>query len=100
MSKVLRQIINSGTKSKSGGKKTVRISIDIEYYEKIQDFCSRYNRKIGETLKSVIEEFVEDIDKSDPLVSTMISKGNGEDLSENREENLPTKDNQSEAKAA
>jgi hypothetical protein len=100
MSKVLRQIINSGTKSKSGGKKMVRISIDIEYYEKIQDFCDRYNRKIGETLKSVIEEFVEDIDKTDPLVSTMIIKGNGQDLPEKKNESSSTKNSQSEAKAA
>ena len=36
MSKILRQIINSGTKRKSGKKKMVRVSLDIEYYEKIQ----------------------------------------------------------------
>ena len=100
MSKVLRQIINSWTKSKSGGKKMVRISIDIEYYEKIQDFCDRYNRKIGETLKSVIEEFVEDIDKTDPLVNTMIIKGNGQDLPEKKNDSSSTENSQSEAKAA
>ena len=65
MSKILRQIINSGTKRKSGRKKMVRVSLDIEYYEKIQTFCNRYNRKISETLKCVLEEFVEEIEKND-----------------------------------
>ena len=67
MSKLLRQIVTSGTKKKSGNKKTIRIALDIEYYEKIQLFCERYNRKLNETLKGVLEEFVDDIEKNDPL---------------------------------
>tara|TARA_B100000029_G_scaffold429531_1_gene439968 strand:- start:45 stop:335 length:291 start_codon:yes stop_codon:yes gene_type:complete len=74
MSKILRQIINSGTKRKSGKKKMVRVSLDIEYYEKIQTFCGRYNRKINETLKCVLEEFVEEIEKNDPLVNTLLNQ--------------------------
>ena len=76
MSKLLRQIVTSGTKKKSGKKKTIRIALDIEYYEKIQLFCERYNRKLNETLKSVIEEFVDEIEKNDPLVHTLINSKN------------------------
>ena len=72
MSKLLRQIVTSGTKRKSGKKKTIRIALDIEYYEKIKLFCERYNRKLNETLKGVIEEFVDEIEKNDPLVHTLI----------------------------
>ena len=74
MSKILRQIVNSGTKRKSGKKKMVRVSLDIEYYEKIQTFCSRYNRKVNETLKCVLEEFVEEIEKNDPLYNTLMKQ--------------------------
>ena len=77
MSKLLRQIVTSGTKKKSGKKKTIRIALDIEYYEKIQLFCERYNRKLNETLKGVIEEFVDEIEKNDPLVHTLIKSKNG-----------------------
>ena len=65
MSKLLRQIVTSGTKTKSGKKKTIRIALDIEYYEKIQLFCERYNRKLNETLKGVLEEFVDEIEKNE-----------------------------------
>ena len=52
----------------------VRVSLDIEYYEKIQTFCSRYNRKVNETLKCVLEEFVEEIEKNDPLYNTLMKQ--------------------------
>ena len=85
MSKILRQIINSGTKRKSGKKKMVRVSLDIEYYEKIQTFCGRYNRKVNETLKCVLEEFVEEIEKNDPLVNTLLNKNKEEEVQKNEE---------------
>ena len=86
MSKILRQIINSGTKRKSGKKKMVRVSLDIEYYEKIQTFCNRYNRKVNETLKCVLEEFVEEIEKNDPLVNTLLNKKEEEETGQDNEE--------------
>jgi len=88
MSKILRQIINSGTKRKSGKKKMVRVSLDIEYYEKIQTFCSRYNRKVNETLKGVLEEFVEEIEKNDPLVNTLLNKTKEEEDAQENEERI------------
>ena len=88
MSKILRQIINSGTKRKSGKKKMVRVSLDIEYYEKIQTFCSRYNRKVNETLKGVLEEFVEEIEKNDPLVNTLLNKTKEEEGAQENEERI------------
>ena len=88
MSKILRQIINSGTKRKSGKKKMVRVSLDIEYYEKIQTFCGRYNRKVNETLKCVLEEFVEEIEKNDPLVNTLLNKTNEEEDAQENEERI------------
>ncbi|MDC0253490.1 hypothetical protein OAK75_01230 [Bacteriovoracales bacterium] len=86
MSKILRQIINSGTKRKSGKKKMIRVSLDIEYYEKIQTFCNRYNRKVNETLKCVLEEFVEEIEKNDPLVNTLLNKKDQEEEKKDNEE--------------
>ena len=99
MSKLLRQIVTSGTKKKSGKKKTIRIALDIEYYEKIQLFCERYNRKLNETLKGVLEEFVDEIEKNDPLYHTLISsKSKGDDSplvnqgkKENEENNVENK---------
>ena len=88
MSKILRQIINSGTKRKSGKKKMVRVSLDIEYYEKIQTFCNRYNRKVNETLKGVLEEFVEEIEKNDPLVNTLLNKAKEEENAQGNEERI------------
>mgnify|MGYP001231300687 FL=1 len=88
MSKILRQIINSGTKRKSGKKKMVRVSLDIEYYEKIQTFCNRYNRKVNETLKCVLEEFVEEIEKNDPLVNTLLNKKKEEEEGQENEESI------------
>ena len=88
MSKILRQIINSGTKRKSGKKKMVRVSLDIEYYEKIQTFCNRYNRKVNETLKCVLEEFVEEIEKNDPLVNTLLNKKKEDEEGQKNEENI------------
>ena len=79
MSKLLRQIVTSGTKTKSGKKKTIRIALDIEYYEKIELFCERYNRKLNETLKGVLEEFVDEIEKNDPLYHTLIKKSDSND---------------------
>ena len=76
MSKLLRQIVTNGTKRKSGKKKTIRISLDIEYFEKIELFCERYNRKLNETLKGVLEEFVDEIEKNDPLYHTLMKSDN------------------------
>ncbi len=84
MSKLLRQIVTSGTRKKSGKKKTIRIALDIEYYEKIQLFCERYNRKLNETLKGVLEEFVDEIEKNDPLYHTLIKQS---DLDDSPQEN-------------
>lgn len=85
MSKLLRQIVTSGTKKKSGKKKTIRIALDIEYYEKIQLFCERYNRKLNETLKGVLEEFVDEIEKNDPLYHTLIKDSALENQSDTKQ---------------
>ena len=77
MSKLLKQIVTDGTKKKSGQNKTIRITLDIEYYEKIKLFCERYNRNLNGTIIDVLEEFVDEIEKSDPLYNTMINTQEG-----------------------
>ena len=61
-------------------KKTVQISLDIEYYEKIKLFCERYNRKLNDTLQGVLEEFVEEIERNDPLYNTILKSGTKSDV--------------------
>ena len=75
----------SKCKQKSGKKKTIRIALDIEYYEKIQLFCERYNRKLNETLKGVLEEFVDEIEKNDPLYHTLIKDSALENQSDTKQ---------------